>query len=139
MTHRVEKVESTLQREIAEVLQKHISDPRIAEGMVSITRVKVSPDLREAAVYVSILPEGKQKLVTSGLQHAAARIRRLVGKSVQMRTLPQLTFRLDESLKTQARVHGAIHQAMNRTGPPPEAPPEEPPEDEPSEKHDDTP
>ena len=140
MTHRIEKVESTLQRVISEVIQKRISDPRI-EGMVSITRVKVSPDLREAVIYVSVLPESRQKQVMSGLHHAAGRIRRIAGKSVQMKALPNMTFRLDESLKTQARVFDAIHTAMDRTGPPEPSestdaseasPPQTPNDDEPS-------
>lgn len=114
MTKRIEQVESTLRRAIAEVLQRQISDPRI-EGLVSITRVKVSPDLREAYVHVSVLPEKHQKKTLYGLRHAAIHIQALVRKKVALRVVPHLDFRLDTSLKKQAEVMGAIQQAIDRT------------------------
>lgn len=135
MTHRIEKIESTLKRSISEVIQKRLSDPRL-EGFISITRVQVSPDMHQAFVYVSVMPEQKQKQVLSGLHHATGRIRSLVGKSLPTKTLPHLEFRLDESLKIQARVHDAIHRGMERSGPPPEeeSPEEAPPEESPPEE-----
>lgn len=114
MTKRVEQVESTLRRAIAEVLQRQISDPRI-EGLVSITQVKVSPDLRDAYVHVSVLPEKHQKKTLYGLRHAAIHIQALVKKKVALRVVPHLDFRLDTSLKKQAEVMGAIQQAIDRT------------------------
>ncbi len=110
-----------MKRTISEVLQKRISDPRI-EGFVSITRVKVSPDLHDAYVYVSIMPENKQKQVVGGLKHAAGHIRKLVGKSMATKTMPHLEFRLDDTLKTQSEIYGAIRRGMDRSGP---APPED--------------
>ncbi|MFW6059082.1 MAG: 30S ribosome-binding factor RbfA [Phycisphaeraceae bacterium] len=126
MTHRIEKIESTLQRNISEVLQRRLSDPRL-EGFISITRVQVSPDMHNAIVYVSVMPEHKQKQVIAGLHHATGRIRSLVGKSLPTKTLPHLEFRLDESLKTQARTLDAIQRGIDRSGPAPpdESPPEE--------------
>lgn len=56
MTHRIEQVESTLRKALAQVLQRSISDPRI-RGMVSITDVDVSPDMKQAKICVSVLPE----------------------------------------------------------------------------------
>ena len=122
MSHRIEKVESTLQRTVSEVIQRRISDPRIGDAMVSITRVKVTPDLREAVVYASIMPEARQSAAMKGLHHAAGRIRALVRKSVALRTMPSLRFELDESLKEQARVYQAIDRAMDRTGLPDDSP-----------------
>lgn len=135
MSHRIERIESTLQRAVSEVLQRRVSDPRI-EGIVSITRVKVSPDLHDAIIYASVMPEHKQRQVLGGLRHAAGRIRTLVGKTVTLRTLPRFEFRLDESLKTEAEVYDAIRRGMDRSGPAPEEAageePGDPPRDEPS-------
>lgn len=114
MSHRIPQVESLLQRTLAEVLQRQISDPRIS-GMVSITKVKVSPDLREAQVYVSVLPEEKQTATLYGLRHAASHIQSKLRGKVKLRQLPHLEFHLDESLKKQAEVMGKIRQAMERT------------------------
>lgn len=115
MSHRIAQVESTLKRAISEVLQRRISDPRI-EGLISITRIQISPDLHDAYVYVSILPQEKQKKVIAGLRHATRHIQSLVRKAVAMRTVPHLEFRLDETLKREADVLGAIHRAAERTG-----------------------
>lgn len=115
MSHRIAQVESTLKRVIAEVLQRRISDPRI-EGLISITRVQVSPDLHDAYVYVSVLPEAKQKKTLAGLRHASRHIHSVVKKGVALRTVPHFDFRLDESIKKQAEVYDAIRRAAERTG-----------------------
>jgi len=116
MTRRIEQVESTLQRAIASVLQRDIADPRI-RGMVSITRVKVSPDLAEAQVFVSIMPARFEERTMSGLHRATGRIRRFTHNQVALKTMPQLRFELDQSLKKQARVFQALDEARQRTGP----------------------
>lgn len=116
MTHRLPQIESTLQRAIAQVLQRQVSDPRIA-GMVSITRVKVSPDLRDARVFVSVLPENLAPRSIHGLRDAARHIHAHVKKLVALRVVPHLDFRLDESLKKEAAVLDAINQGIKRTDP----------------------
>jgi ribosome-binding factor A len=116
MSHRLAQIESTLQRAIADVLQRDLADPRV-EGLISITKLKVSPDLSQAYVNVSILPEEKQARVVQGLQHAAGHIQRLTRKRVALKAVPRLEFRLDEGLKRQATVEQAIVEAMQRTGP----------------------
>ena len=136
MAHRHEKIESTLQRVISEVLQRRISDPRL-EGFISITRVQLSPDMREAFVYVSVLPAHKQRRVLGGLQHASSHIRTLVGRAMVIKTLPRLEFRLDETLKTEAGVYDAIRRGLDRTGLPREDEDAWPPSS--SEEEDDVP
>ncbi|MFP4145617.1 MAG: 30S ribosome-binding factor RbfA [Phycisphaeraceae bacterium] len=115
MSHRIEQVESVLQRAISQVLQRKLSDPRI-RGMVSVTRVKVSPDLHEAQVFVSVLPEQYEKTTLSGLRSAASHIHSLLRKQVALRSVPRLDFRLDESLKRQAELHEAINRGIDRSG-----------------------
>ncbi len=123
MSHRLPQIESTLRRAIGTVLQQGLGDPRVT-GMITVTRVSVSPDLHEARVFVSVMPESQQELVVHGLRHAAGRIRRTVGEEVSLRTMPRLDFRLDGSLKKQAAVMQAIARGMERETPPtpPEAP-----------------
>ena len=115
MSKRVAQIESTLQRAIAQVLQRDLADPRVI-GLVSITRVHVSPDLHQAEVYVSVLPDKHGRRVHQALQHAAKHIQSLVRKRVAMRQVPHLDFRLDESLKKQSEIHGAIREALDRSG-----------------------
>lgn len=113
MTIRKQQVESVLKRAISQVLARQISDPRIS-GMVSVTHVDVSPDLHEAFVYVSVLPERHEKRTLYGLRHAAGYIQSLVIRSVKMRQVPNLEFRLDSSLKKQAEVLDAIRRGMEK-------------------------
>jgi ribosome-binding factor A len=114
MSHRIAQVESTLKRAICQVLQRQISDPRI-DGLVSVTKIKVTPDMRTAFVHVSILPKEKQSKAIHGLQHASRHIQKLASRHITMRTMPHLEFRIDENLKKQAAVMDAIRQGLERT------------------------
>lgn len=113
MTHRIEQVESTLRKALAQVLQRSISDPRI-RGMVSITDVDVSPDMKQAKVSVSVLPEEYAKRSVAGLKAASKHIGSEVKKLVALRIVPHLSFELDDSLKKADEVYQAIDQAKAR-------------------------
>lgn len=107
MSHRVEKIESTLARAVQEVLRRGLHDPR-ARGLISVTGVDVSPDLHNAIVFVSVLPEEHQDLTLHALRHAAKHIRREAGELMAIKRLPDLDFRLDLSLKKQAEVFDVL-------------------------------
>ncbi len=115
MSHRIAQVEATLKKVVAQVLQGELSDPRI-DGFVSITRVKISPDMANATIHVSVMPAEKQSKNIHGLRHAAGHIRSLVLKRMATRVVPRLSFVLDESLKKQASVFDAIRRGAQRTG-----------------------
>ncbi|QDU71219.1 30S ribosome-binding factor RbfA [Mucisphaera calidilacus] len=116
MSHRIEQIASMLRRAISEVIQREISDPRVT-GLTSITRIDVTPDLAEAFVYVSVLPEEHATRSVAGLNHASRHIHDGVIRRVSLRHVPKLRFRLDQSLKKQAEVLDAIRVANERTGP----------------------
>ncbi|MEM6256798.1 MAG: 30S ribosome-binding factor RbfA [Planctomycetota bacterium] len=113
MTHRIEQVESTLRKALAQVLQRSISDPRI-RGMVSITGVDVSPDMKQAKVCVSVLPEDYAKRTVAGLKAASRHIQSEVKKLVALRIVPHLRFELDDSLKQAEEIYQAIDEAKAR-------------------------
>lgn len=117
---RTERVASTIQEAVQQVLARGLADPRL-EGLITVTKVTVSDDLKAATVWVSVLPAEKQKLVVHGLKHAAAHIRRQVGDLVDMRQMPTVSFRLDESLKREAEVYRALDKARSQMPPPPGA------------------
>ncbi len=118
MSHRVAQIEATLKKAIAEVMQRDLADPRI-DAFISITRVKVSPDLANATIFVSIMPEEKQSKNFHGLQSATRHIRSLVLKKMATRTVPRFRFALDETLKKQAAVLDAIRRGNKKTPPTP--------------------
>lgn len=111
MSHRIPQIESTLKRALALVLSQRLSDPRL-QGMITVTQVKVSPDLHDAYIWVSVLPEKYESRTLMGLRHATSHIHALVCREVVMKTVPHLDFRLDLSLKKQAAVLDAIRRGQ---------------------------
>lgn len=115
MSHRIPQVESTLKRALAQVLSRDLSDPRV-EGLVSITAVEVSPDMRHARIGVSVFPGQKQRTTVAALNHASGHIHRLLGKHMAMRTMPHLRFEVDEGIKKEAAVLEAIRRGVAVSG-----------------------
>jgi ribosome-binding factor A len=116
MSFRKQQVESLLKRAISQVLARQISDPRIA-GLVSITRVDISPDFHDAFIYISVIPEKYQKRTVAGLRNAKGHIFNLVRKAVALKTVPNLDFRLDVSLKKESEVLDAIRRGIEHEKP----------------------
>jgi len=113
MSRRTDQLASTIQRSVQGVLMRGLNDPRV-KGLISVTNVEVLEDMSEARVFVSILPEEAAELSMHGLRSAAAHVQHAVARLVPVRRLPHLVFRLDESLKRQARVDAAIAEALRR-------------------------
>ena len=118
MTVRKQQIESTLKRLISHALQARISDPRIA-GLVSITRIDLSPDHAQARVFVSVMPQQYERRTMAGLRSGAGHIASIVRPQMHMRRFPRLVFELDDSLKKQAEVMQAIREGLDLEGPPP--------------------
>lgn len=110
MGHRHEQMGASIHRGLQELVARGFQDPRIA-GLITITSVKVSPDLRHASVLVSVLPAEKQELTLHGLKSASRFIRRELGELIDTRQLPELNFKLDETLKKEAAVLERIRLA----------------------------
>jgi len=105
MSRRTERVGSTIQQELAQILMRELSDPRLADHMISITRVKVSPDLSVADCYVTIMgTPGQQTAALNALRHSAGLMRAKLTKQLTLRTAPFLKFHFDESLKKELEV-----------------------------------
>src|SRR5947208_16573929 len=101
MSVRTERVASTIQRELAMLMMRELQDPRL-EGIVSITRVKVSPDLSVADVYITVMgTPGQQTAALNALKHSAGLMRTKLTKILSLRVSPYLKFHLDENLKKE--------------------------------------
>lgn len=116
MSHRPKQLGSVLQRAIQSVIDRGFSDPRI-DGVITVTSVRVSPDLKNAIVGVTVIPAENEKLTLHGLRSAAGYIRRQASDLVALHRLPQFEFRIDEQVKKEAGVLAAIHQAMTELEP----------------------
>jgi ribosome-binding factor A len=98
-SRRIDRINGLLRQEISELLSREIKDPRL-EGVISITQVKTSSDLRSARVYVSVLgdQEAKQNAM-EGIQSAATFLRRELRDRLSLRQVPFMKFVLDESIE----------------------------------------
>jgi len=110
MSQRVEKISSTLQKATQKVLSKGLADPRV-KGLVTITRVDVSPDFSQATLYCSVTPHQHELVAIKGVQSAATWIRRQVAEKVSFRKMPKLQFELDEKLRREQDVLACIAEA----------------------------
>ena len=116
MSRRTERVASLVRSILAEAIQCRLSDPRI-EALTSITRVEVSPDLSYARVFVSVMaPETRQKLTVQALTHATHPLRRYLGDRLTMRQVPELDFRLDDSIQQSFRTVQELDRLMAEIG-----------------------
>ncbi len=102
-TTRQLRVSELIKSAVSQVLQQEVSDPRV--GFATVTDVEVTPDLREARVYVSVLGEKEQQEQSlAALQRAARFIRGQLGRRVDLRVVPELTFALDSAPARASRV-----------------------------------
>lgn len=101
---RVDRIEEQLRIEISEIIETDISDPRV--GLTTVTRIKVTSDLRGARVYVTTLggPEDQKKTL-QGLKSAAAYIRRSLSKRLHhLKRIPEVAFEYDDSVEEDMRL-----------------------------------
>ena len=99
MSRRIDRINEQLRDELSTVLARQIKDPRL-DGVISITRVESSSDLRSARVYISVLGnQEQQKEALDGLQSAASFLRREIRNRINMKHTPFMTYLLDESIQ----------------------------------------
>jgi ribosome-binding factor A len=95
-TRRTQRLALQMQQEISMMLYRGVKDPRI--GLVTITGVDLSPDLRHAKIYFSAMGNDQRKKESlEALNHAAGWIRRELGQRIRMKYSPELVFRVDTS------------------------------------------
>lgn len=102
-SERLNRVAEAIKKEVAQILQMELKDPRI--GFVTVTRVKITPDLHHATVYFSVLDAKKSPEETeTGLKSAQGFVRRLLGERLRLRVTPEVVFRADPSVAETIRI-----------------------------------
>lgn len=103
-SNRIGRINEEIQRELSEQLRR-LKDPRVSQtGMVSVTRVDTTGDLRYARVYISVLDKSQEKDALKGLKSAAGFLRRELGRTLQLRYTPELQFLPDDSIQHGAHI-----------------------------------
>ena len=106
---RPDRLAEAIREEVARFLNQSVKDPRIT-GMVTVTGVEVTRDLRTAKVFVSILGDGDRAKTFEGLDSLAGHLRARLGKSLGLRAAPEILFRHDESVARAARIDALLTQ-----------------------------
>ena len=101
-SNRIGRINEEIQRELSSLIRT-VKDPRV-HGLVSITAVDPTPDLRYAKIFVSVLDKSDVKEVVKGLRSAGGYLRRELGRSLQLRYTPELTFVADDSIAEGAHI-----------------------------------
>ena len=108
---RASRIADQIQRDLSGLIRQEVKDPRV--GLVTITAVEVNRDLSHAKVYVSSLGEvGAVEQSVEALQHAAGFLRSQLGRTLKIRSVPQLQFIYDASVERGVRLSHLIDEAV---------------------------
>ena len=108
-SNRIGRINDDIQRVLAERLRS-VKDPRVQQGMISVTRVETTGDLRYAKVWLSVLGELNEKEFRRGLKSCAPWLRRELGSALSLRYTPELVFEIDHSIEYGARISRMIEE-----------------------------
>ena len=106
---RMGRINDDIQLALSSLLRQ-VKDPRVQQGMISVTRVETTGDLRYAKVWLSVLGELNEKEFKRGLKSCGPWLRRELGASLNLRYTPELVFELDHSMEYGAKISRMIEQ-----------------------------
>ena len=101
-SNRIGRINEEIQRELSTLIRS-VKDPRVT-GMISVTSVDTTPDLKFAKIYISVLDKSDCTQVLKGLKSASGWLRRELGHSLNLRYTPELTFVRDDSIDQGAHI-----------------------------------
>ena len=101
-SNRMGRINEEIQRELASLIPT-VKDPRVS-GMISVTAVDTTPDLKYAKIYISVLDKSDCEQVLKGLKSAAGYLRRELGHTLNLRSTPELSFIRDDSIDKGAHI-----------------------------------
>jgi len=109
---RMNRVGEEMKKELSVLLQREMKDPRI--GFVTVTGVEVTSDLQQAKVYVSIFGDAeKREAALAGLNKAKGFLRTEIGRRIKLRHIPDLVFKLDESIDYGNKIESILKEISN--------------------------
>lgn len=108
-TRRQKRINELLRQELGTLILKEAKDPRLAG--VTVTEVKISPDLGHARVYVSLIgDEEEQAEALEGLKRASGFLKHEIGERLDLRRVPDFSFHFDESIQRGQRILNILHE-----------------------------
>ena len=107
--NRLARTNDDIQRVLSELL-RNVKDPRVQQGMISVTHVETTGDLRYAKVWISVYGLQDEKEFRRGLKSASGWLRRELAKSLSLRYTPELVFELDHSIEYGAHISSLLNE-----------------------------
>ena len=108
---RKQRLEESLRTEISDVIRREMRDPRLTAGLLSVTEVSVTPDLKHATVYVSMLgTEEARRDVTNTLRGASHVLREELKRRRAFINVPELSFKYDEAMERGAHMYEVLER-----------------------------
>lgn len=115
-SHRTARIAEEIKRELAQMIREELKDPRI-KGLISITNVDVTNDLRYAKVFVSSLSGSKENEdIIKGLEKAGGYMRSEIAKRLQLRFTPELLFKQDSSIEYGTKINRILSDIRQEEG-----------------------
>lgn len=106
MSHRIDKVENLIKEEISMIFLIKLQDPSL--GFITITNVKVSPDLKIAKIYLSVLEKERREIVLDKINNSKGFIRSELASRIRIKFIPELKFFIDDTLDYVEKIEGLI-------------------------------
>ncbi len=110
--NRLNRINGELKKEISNIINFELKNPNVT-GLISVTKVKITPDLKYAKIYVSILNSKNMKKTMEGLKESAGFIRTQVAKAINLRSTPELIFEIDDSLEYGEKIEKILKNLKN--------------------------
>lgn len=115
-SHRTAKIAEEIKRELSQMIREEMKDPRV-KGLISITQVEVTNDLRYAKVYVSQLGDDQEMAATlKALEKASGYLRSELARRLQLRATPEPLFKPDRSMEYGARINKILTEVGQKEG-----------------------
>ena len=109
--NRIARTNDDIQRVLSELL-RNVKDPRVQQGMLSVTRVETTGDLRYAKVWISVYGLENEKEFRRGLKSASGWLRRELANAMTLRYTPELVFELDHSMEYGAHISSMLRDLV---------------------------
>ena len=109
--NRLGRIDEEYRKEISQIISYQLKNPNVT-GLISVTKVKVTNDLKYAKVYVSILNSKNLKETMEGLKKSSGFIRSELARKINLRNTPEILFELDDSLEYGAKIDSILKEIM---------------------------
>ncbi len=109
--NRIGRIDEEYRKELSQIISYDLKNPNVT-GMISVTKVKVTPDLKYAKVYISILNSKNIKDTMDGLKKSSGFIRSELARRINLRNTPELVFEIDDSLEYGAKIDSILKEII---------------------------